>query len=67
MIQGKRKALILLDASSSMLLNVEGKQKMAVAKTAANRFATTIGTNHDISLIVYGHAGTQNDEDKYTK
>ncbi len=50
-----------------MLLNVEGKQKMAVAKTAANRFATTIGTNHDISLIVYGHAGTQNDEDKYTK
>lgn len=58
------KALILLDASSSMLLNVEGKQKMAVAKTAANRFATTIGTNHDISLIVYGHAGTQNDEDK---
>ncbi|MBS4207056.1 VWA domain-containing protein [Bacillus sp. FJAT-50079] len=58
------KALILLDASSSMLLNVEGKQKMAVAKSAAGRFANTIGATHDVSLIVYGHAGTQNDADK---
>ncbi|MCL1694821.1 VWA domain-containing protein [Lysinibacillus sp. BPa_S21] len=58
------KALILLDASSSMLLNVEGKQKMSVAKIAATRFANTIGNTHDVSLIVYGHAGTQNNEDK---
>ncbi|WP_084782047.1 vWA domain-containing protein [Bacillus niameyensis] len=58
------KALILLDASSSMLLSIEGKQKMDVAKSAAGRFANTIGSTHDVSLIVYGHAGTQNDQDK---
>lgn len=58
------KAIILLDASSSMLLSIEGKQKMDVAKSAAGRFANTIGSTHDVSLIVYGHAGTQNDQDK---
>ncbi|HEY4554084.1 MAG TPA: hypothetical protein VIG80_12910 [Bacillaceae bacterium] len=58
------KALILLDASSSMLLNIEGKLKMDVAKSAAGRFANTIGGTNDVSLIVYGHAGTQNDKDK---
>ncbi len=58
------KAVILLDASSSMLLNVEGQQKMGIAKTAAIRFANTIGNTNDVSLMVYGHAGSQNSEDK---
>ncbi|MBS4174795.1 VWA domain-containing protein [Bacillus sp. FJAT-49736] len=58
------KALILLDASSSMLLNVDGKQKMKIAKTAVGRFASTIGQQNEISLYVYGHKGTQADEDK---
>lgn len=57
-------AIILLDASSSMLLNVQGKQKMAIAKRATSRFASTIGMRDDISLVVYGHAGTQNQSDK---
>ncbi|MCG3087892.1 vWA domain-containing protein [Sporosarcina cyprini] len=58
------KAIILLDASSSMLLSVEGKQKMAIAKRATSRFASTIGMRDDVSLVVYGHAGTQNQSDK---
>ena len=58
------KAVILLDASSSMLLNVDGQQKMGIAKTAAIRFANTIGNTNDVSLMVYGHAGSQNREDK---
>lgn len=57
-------AVILLDASSSMLLNVEGKQKMAVAKKATSRFASTIGMRDEVSLVIYGHAGTQNKSDK---
>lgn len=57
-------AIILLDASSSMLLNVQGKQKMEIAKRATSRFASTIGMRDDISLVVYGHAGTQNQSDK---
>ncbi len=58
------KAVILLDASSSMLLDVEGQQKMGIAKTAAIRFANTIGNTNEVSLMVYGHAGSQNNEDK---
>lgn len=57
-------AVILLDASSSMLLNVEGKQKMTIAKKATSRFASTIGMRDEVSLIIYGHAGTQNKSDK---
>lgn len=58
------KTFILLDASSSMLLNVEGKQKMGIAKKATGRFATTIGEDDDLALVVYGHAGTQSKSDK---
>ncbi len=57
------KALILLDASSSMLLEVNGQQKMKVAKDAVLSFGKTIGANSDVSLYVYGHAGTQEDKD----
>lgn len=58
------KAIILLDASSSMLLEVDSKQKMAVAKTAVRSFAKTIGETNDVSLYVYGHEGSQEDKDK---
>ncbi len=58
------KSMLLLDASSSMLLSVDGKQKMGIAKTAMKRFAKTIGASSEVSLFVYGHAGTQEDKDK---
>ena len=58
------KAFLLLDASSSMLLSVDGKQKMGIAKIGVKRFAKTLGGDNDVSLYVYGHAGTQEDKDK---
>lgn len=58
------KAMILLDASSSMLQNVNGKQRMGIAKGAVRSFAKTIGVKSDVSLFVYGHAGTDKDADK---
>lgn len=58
------KAYLLLDASSSMLLSVDGKQKMGIAKIAVKRFAKTLGEDNEVSLYVYGHAGTQEDKDK---
>ncbi|GKV54544.1 hypothetical protein NCCP2222_04910 [Sporosarcina sp. NCCP-2222] len=58
------KAIILLDASSSMLLQADGKLKMDTAKSAVKGFAATIGNESDVSLYVYGHAGTQNKSDK---
>lgn len=56
--------VILLDASSSMLLQADGKLKMDTAKSAVKGFASTIGNDSDLSLYVYGHAGTQNKADK---
>lgn len=58
------KAILLLDASSSMLLYVDGQQKMEVAKNAVRSFAKTIGETSDVSLYVYGHSGSQEDKDK---
>ncbi|MGE7977048.1 vWA domain-containing protein [Psychrobacillus sp. NPDC093200] len=58
------KSMLLLDASSSMLLSVDGKQKMGIAKTAMKRFAKTIGASSEVSLYVYGHEGSQEDKDK---
>ena len=58
------KAFLLLDASSSMLLSVDGKQKMGIAKIAVKRFAKTLGEDNEVSLYAYGHAGTQEDKDK---
>lgn len=57
-------AIILLDASSSMLLPTDGRLKMDVAKSAVSSFAQTMGQKSDISLYAYGHKGTQDDRDK---
>ncbi|QHS24371.1 VWA domain-containing protein [Virgibacillus sp. MSP4-1] len=58
------KAILLLDASSSMLLKVDGKVKMNIAKEAVQEFADVIGQKQDVSLIVYGHKGSEADADK---
>ncbi|SET27538.1 Ca-activated chloride channel family protein [Oceanobacillus limi] len=58
------KAIILLDASSSMLLAVDGEVKMDIAKKAVGQFAEVIGQNSEISLVVYGHQGSESSADK---
>ncbi|WLR51127.1 VWA domain-containing protein [Bacillus tianshenii] len=58
------KAIILLDASSSMLLQADGKMKMQIAKNAVKSFAQSIGQTSEVSLVVYGHKGSEADSDK---
>ncbi|WP_188454615.1 vWA domain-containing protein [Virgibacillus oceani] len=60
----KGKAIILLDASSSMLLKVDNQLKMDIAKEAVERFGEAIGQENDVSLVVYGHKGSESDEDR---
>ncbi|MBY7142099.1 VWA domain-containing protein [Virgibacillus sp. NKC19-3] len=60
----KGKAIILLDASSSMLLRVDNEVKMDIAKDAVERFGETIGQDNDVSLVVYGHKGSESEADK---
>ncbi|WP_353654088.1 VWA domain-containing protein [Bacillus sp. ISL-55] len=58
------KAIILLDASSSMLQQTGGQTKMEIAKDAVKSFAKTIGQSSEVSLVVYGHKGSDSDADK---
>jgi Ca-activated chloride channel homolog len=58
------KAIILLDASSSMLQQADGRTKMEIAKDAVKSFAKTIGQSSEVSLVVYGHQGSDSDADK---
>lgn len=58
------KAIILLDASSSMLEQSGGRVKMDIAKDAVKSFAKTIGQSAEVSLVVYGHQGSDSDSDK---
>ncbi|MEH7180334.1 vWA domain-containing protein [Neobacillus vireti] len=64
-ITAANKAIILLDASSSMLLQADGKLKMDIAKDAVKSFAQTIGQSNEVSLVVYGHKGSESDKDKF--
>jgi len=57
-------AILLLDASSSMLSSIDNQPKINIAKNAVKRFASTLGANSNVSLIIYGHGGTENNSDK---
>jgi Ca-activated chloride channel homolog len=62
--KASEKAIILLDASSSMLQQTDGRAKMEIAKDAVKSFAKTIGQTSQVSLVVYGHKGSDSDADK---
>lgn len=64
-VTAAKKAIILLDASSSMLLKADGRVKMDIAKDAVKSFAQTIGQSSEVSLVVYGHKGSEKDEDMF--
>lgn len=55
---------ILLDASGSMAQRIGGKTKMELANEAINNFVAAMPEGANVSLRVYGHKGSNNDEDK---
>jgi Ca-activated chloride channel homolog len=57
------KAIILLDAKSSMLLSQDGQLTLEVIKNSINRFVKIIGQSNEISLIVYGHKNKNSESD----
>ncbi|MEN2766312.1 vWA domain-containing protein [Ornithinibacillus xuwenensis] len=57
-------AIILLDASSSMLQSIDNEVKMNIAKDAVKRFADAIGQESELSLVVYGHKGSESENHK---
>ncbi|WP_173915314.1 VWA domain-containing protein [Halobacillus sp. Marseille-Q1614] len=55
---------ILLDASGSMAGQIDGEVKMDLAKEAITEFAEDLPENAKVSLRVYGHAGTNQQDGK---
>ncbi|AJG79522.1 MULTISPECIES: VWA domain-containing protein [Bacillus cereus group] len=66
-IKPKEKSLnveILLDASGSMAGKVNGQVKMEAAKKAIYNYLDKIPDNSNVMLRVYGHKGSNNENDK---
>ena len=55
---------VLLDASGSMAGEVNGGQKMDLAKSAIQKYAADLPEGSNIMLRIYGHEGTGSDKDK---
>ncbi|MFC4075477.1 vWA domain-containing protein [Salinithrix halophila] len=55
---------ILLDASGSMAGQVSGGKKMDVAKEAIQTFVSSFPKEANVSLIAYGHKGSNSEKDK---
>ncbi len=55
---------ILLDASGSMAQKIGGKTKMELAKEAIVDFISSMPEEANVSLIVYGHKGSNDEADK---
>ncbi|MFD1407912.1 VWA domain-containing protein [Kroppenstedtia eburnea] len=55
---------ILLDASGSMAARVSGGEKMQVAKEAVRTFTSQLPEGTHVSLIVYGHKGSNSKADQ---
>jgi Ca-activated chloride channel family protein len=55
---------VLLDASGSMAAQINGEQKMDIAKAAVQSFVSSVPVGSNISLIVYGHKGSNSEGDK---
>lgn len=55
---------ILIDSSGSMAGKVDGKMKMEVAKEAVRNFAKSLPKEANVSLVAYGHKGSNKEEDK---
>jgi len=55
---------IILDSSGSMEGTISGQKKIAIAKKAVIDFVSSLPKEINVSLIAYGHKGSNSDADK---
>lgn len=60
----KNNILFIIDSSGSMGLKIGDKTKMELAKEAINRFMTSVNSNVNIGIMVYGNKGSNSQADK---
>lgn len=64
-VSDKHKNLvIILDVSGSMAAQIQGKSRLEVAKSALNNYLKKADKNLNISLIAYGHKGSNQTSQK---
>lgn len=56
--------MILVDSSGSMAGKVDGGMKMDLAKNAVKEFADQMPAGANVSLVAYGHKGSNQSKDK---
>ncbi len=55
---------IILDVSGSMAAPIEGRPKYEIAKAALSQFVATLPDHAQVALRVYGHVGSNQEQDK---
>lgn len=60
----KKNLVLILDSSGSMAPKIGGKTKIEIAKEAALNFVKNLNGEGNVSIIAYGHKGSNSAKDK---
>ncbi|KKQ14289.1 MAG: D-amino-acid dehydrogenase [Candidatus Moranbacteria bacterium GW2011_GWF2_36_839] len=60
----KKNLVLILDSSGSMAPKIGGKSKIEIAKEAALNFVKNLNEEVNVSIIAYGHKGSNSASDK---
>lgn len=60
----KKNVVVIFDASGSMNETLDGEKKIDIAKRSVNSYVDTLGTDVNLSLLAYGHVGSNSAADK---
>lgn len=60
----KKNLVLILDSSGSMAPKIGGKTKIEIAKEAALNFVKNLNGDVNVSIIAYGHKGSNSAKDK---
>lgn len=63
-INKKKNLVLILDSSGSMAPKIGGKTKIEIAKEAALNFVKNLNGEVNVSIIAYGHKGSNSASDK---
>ncbi len=60
----KKNVVVIFDASGSMNETLNGEKKIDIAKRSVNSYVDTLGSDVNLSLLAYGHVGSNSTTDK---
>jgi Mg-chelatase subunit ChlD len=60
----QKNLVIIFDSSGSMAQTIDGKKKIDIAKESVNSFIQDMDKNTNLSVVLYGHKGSNSPADK---